>query len=275
LAFNFWEVNFRVVKFRVIKVTIAALFLTLFCTATFPSQVFAANDILLHSGGSVLTNPTPYLIFYGDWSDTASATAFTQMLSDYANSARFQMLNERYFGIKAGERYQIGKLNVSPANYTFLNYGEMEGLGESETLGTDLISASLGIDEIVAYAIKAKFKSFDPNGIYLVLTSADFKMFDWSGNEMSDCGWNSYNNSPEISPEKYNYIWAGEAGTELEQATCQFDPKITQKISAGYATVTNKVTAASYKSNQSQTINLSYPNNVSNTFGSLENVAIH
>ncbi len=237
----------------VATLTMAFSLLAFSSTAT---NVAAISPIRLENLGKVLVNPTPYLIFYGNFTaKNTSANKFTSLLKDYSQSTRWNNLVNKYYGQDPvdGSQYKIGSLNISnlDSNWTTISYQEGGNLGKNSPIGTDPISESLGIDKIVNLAITSHFQSFDPTGVYLVITDPSVKMFSWSNNQVLSCGWNSYNNSPDISSNQYIYGWVGEANSGLAKDICQYHPITT----SGEA--------------------INFPNGQSTLIGSTQNTLIH
>jgi hypothetical protein len=169
------------------------------------------------TNGQVLKTPTPYLIFYGDWANRGSdISSLQQLLKDYSTSNRFQELTQSFKGI---ETLTVNNIESQTALVT---PQQVNNLGVDTTIGKDLLTESLGIDQIAAFAIKNDFQTLDPNGVYLVITDPKIKTFSWSADSVSSCGWNVYNNSNLIYPSKYIYGWVGDPAQGVGQQYCSY-----------------------------------------------------
>ena len=153
------------------KIILASLFSVTFSASLLAiPNIASASHLAFHTGGKVVVNPTPYFIFYGDWNSyngagkSGPAKSIYTLFSDYQSSNRWSHLINSYFGLDLNNsKYFPGNINLLPqeSNTAFVNYDQLDGLGETSTYGNNLPSASLGIDEIVSYSLSHIFRLSD------------------------------------------------------------------------------------------------------------------
>ena len=144
-----------------------------------------------YGGGALLTTPTMYYIFYGNWNqsngtDTPAATA---LLIDFAQH------------IGGSPYFQINK-SYSTASYPItggVNYGG--STTDAYSKGTRVRDS--GILTIVNSAIATGRLPNDPNGIYFVITSSDVTAT--SGFCTQYCGWHTAANA-QVGHLRYSFV---------------------------------------------------------------------
>lgn len=156
-------------------------------------------------GGPVMTQPTPYLIWYGNWnqnngSDTPSGQQIVRDFMYGLSGSNYYLTNRSYSGVS-------GYLN--PSVETSDNYSQGSSLSDSQ------------IGNIVANAIangNCGPTAGDPNGIYLVLTSSDVS--ETSGFCSRYCGWHTWG-TLSTSGANIKYSFVGNANRCLNACAAQ------------------------------------------------------
>jgi hypothetical protein len=133
------------------------------------------NGIEYH-GGPVLNNrngPTLYFIWYGDWSGNSA----TQILPDFA----YHIGGSPYFNINT-TYYDYDK--ESEKEFVLNRVSFKGSIDDPYSLGGSL--SDNDVQTVVANAIESRRLPVDPNGVYLVLTSADVMQQEFCVNF---CAW--------------------------------------------------------------------------------------
>jgi len=134
-----------------------------------------SNGINYHGGPVMLGTTKLYYIWYGDWS-TNSAVSILNDLALSLGGSPYYNINTTYYD---GSNTKVSNSVSAPAS-TVDNY----------SLGTALSDSD--VQSIVTNAIASNAVPKDPNGVYMVLTSADVN--ETSGFCTQYCGWHTHAN---------------------------------------------------------------------------------
>lgn len=165
------------------------------------------TPLIGYTGGSVIQNPVVYVIWYGNWnsSNGSDTPGGQQIVRDFLNS----LGGSHYFDIN--QTYSTNAYSIT-GNLVF--GGECSDTG---SVGLSLSDAA--IFTIVNNALNNTTNGlpYNPNGIYLVLTSS----FDVtkSGFCTSYCGWHTSRSS---SKGLARYSWVGNANKCLANCSVQY-----------------------------------------------------
>ncbi|HXC16662.1 MAG TPA: hypothetical protein VNV60_04400 [Holophagaceae bacterium] len=161
---------------------------------------------LSYHGGAVLSTPTVYLIWYGNWaqSNGTDDAGGQQIVTDFFHSlggSPYYQINTTY----------IGSANAISGNVT---YGGASTTGY--TYGSALSDAN--IQQIVGDAINGGLgpAGGDTNGIYFVLTSSDVN--ESSGFCTQYCGWHTHGT---LSGRDIKYAFVGNAARCITACAAQ------------------------------------------------------
>jgi hypothetical protein len=163
----------------------------------------AALSPILNHHGPVMTTPTPYLIWYGNWnqSNGSDTPAGQQLVRDFifgdSNSPYFQ-INTTYGGPSGG-----------------INYSGVEGVNETTVAASGTKLTDNGVANIVANAINAGKLPKDSNGIYFVLTSSNIAK---TGFCSQYCGWHT---NGALGGTDIKYAFVGNANRCLNACAAQ------------------------------------------------------
>jgi len=161
----------------------------------------ASTSTMTYHNGPVMTATTgtnAYVIWYGAWAP-AGQTVVTDFLSSVGGSA--------YFGINTS---YADKAGAKVANAVKL-------AGQTVDTGTAKTLTDANIKTIVSSAITSKRLPADPNGVYLVLTSAGIA--ESSGFLTKYCGWHTH---ASISATDIKYSFVGDpTGPSLASCAMQ------------------------------------------------------
>jgi Phosphate-induced protein 1 conserved region len=168
---------------------------------------------ITNHGGPVMTQPTPYLIWYGNWnqSNGSDTAAGQQIVRDFI----FGLSGSPYYATNATYNGVSGNLNVSG-----LGNG---GNGSQETNDAGSQGVNLSDSQIAAVVSNAIAKGFGPaggdeNGIYFVLTSSDVNAT--SGFCTNYCGWHTHSTSI-ANKKNIRYAFVGNANRCLNACAAQ------------------------------------------------------
>lgn len=141
-----------------------------------------------YHGGAIMLAPTNvYLIWYGDWTTSSAGQILIDFVSNLGGSS--------YLGINS---LYLNAAGVGPANS--LSYSG--SIADSYSLGKSF-SASYEVGFIVAGAVATERLPADPDGIYVVFTSADV---DVPGFGTAYCG---FHNTASSGGVTLKYVFVG------------------------------------------------------------------
>jgi hypothetical protein len=124
---------------------------------TLESSFAATNSPIIYHGGPVILGPhNVYFIWYGNWSQNSATSILPQFISSLSGSAYFN-INTTY----SNSSGQSIANSVSFAGQVFDNYSQGSVLSDQ------------GLQAAVSLPLQNGSLPVDPNGIYLVLSSAD------------------------------------------------------------------------------------------------------
>jgi hypothetical protein len=166
-----------------------------------------------YHGGPVLGMPTPYLIWYGNWSNTSGSDthAGQQIVRDFVHGlsgSNYYVTNASYAGVS-------GALTTSGlGNGT---NGSQEA-SDAYSQGTSLSDAQIA--SVVSRAIAAGLGGAggDSNGVYFVLTSSDVNAS--SGFCTQYCGWHTHSTTI-VGGKDIKYAFVGNANRCLNACAAQ------------------------------------------------------
>jgi hypothetical protein len=161
-----------------------------------------ATTPLLNHGGPVISTPTIYYIWYGNWNrgNGTDIPSGQQILKDFANTIG----NSPYFQINATYGGGITGGAVFGGETTTTGYPQ----------GTRLSDAN--IQTIVNNAITSGRLPYNSNGVYFVLTSSD--VAERSGFCTQYCGWHTAG-TPSAGHIRYSFV--GNAARCLNSCAAQ------------------------------------------------------
>ncbi len=167
------------------------------------TSALSSRSKLTNHGGQVITTPTAYVIWYGNWanasgSDTASGQ---QIVTDFfhaiGGSPYFKM-NATYTGSGITGNVTYG------GSYTVTGYPQGASLSDA------------AIQTVVSNAITGGHLPNDATGIYFVLTSSDVTAS--SGFCTQYCGWHSWGT---INGSNHRFSFVGNAARCLTSCAAQ------------------------------------------------------
>lgn len=131
-----------------------------------------SNGINYHGGPVMLGTTNIYYIWYGDWSSNSAVSILSNLAASLDGSPYFN-INTTYYD---GNNNKVSNAVAAPSASTD-NYSHGKALSDSDVMSvvTNAISSSL---------------PKDPNGVYVVLTSADVN--ETSGFCTQYCGWHGH-----------------------------------------------------------------------------------
>ena len=135
----------------------------------------SSNGIFYHGGPVMLGTTNLYYIWYGDWSSNSAVPILNNLALSLGGSPYFN-INTTYYD---GNNNKVSNAVAAPAS-TVDNYSHGTALSDTAVLN------------IVADSISSGALPKDPNGIYMVLTSADVN--ETSGFCTQYCGWHTHYN---------------------------------------------------------------------------------
>jgi hypothetical protein len=165
-------------------------------------SVVQGNGISYHNGPVMRNGVNIYYIWYGDWTQDATANA---ILTDYATYVG----GSSYFNINTAYGDTVGNVPNTPET---IKYGG--STSDTGSLGTSLNDGSIWT--LVTNALKAGKFPADPNGVYFVLT-APF-VAETSGFLTQYCGWHTYN-FYNGTPIQYSFV--GNAAANMGACSVQ------------------------------------------------------
>lgn len=158
----------------------------------------ALSPIINH-GGPVMTTPTAYLIWYGNWNQSNSSDT----------PAGQQIVRDFLFGLSGSGYFKINTTYNGPTGLVAFGR-EATDTGSQGTRLSDN-----AIKNIVSSAISSKQLPLDANGVYFVLTSSNIAK---TGFCSQYCGWHTYAN---IQGTQVKYSFVGNANRCLNACAAQ------------------------------------------------------
>lgn len=157
----------------------------------------SSNPISYH-GGKVITTPTIYLIWYGNWnqSNGSDTAAGQQIVRDFAASVG----GSPYFDINTSYSNQSYNAVIS-GGVSFADANQFNEFTDLYSRGKRLRDAD--VQQIVTNAISKKWQTVDPSGVYFVLTSSDVN--EQSGFCTRYCGWHTAA-TPSVGHIRYSFV---------------------------------------------------------------------
>jgi len=166
----------------------------------------AATSPLIYHNGPLISTPTIYIIWYGNWHQTngTDTAAGQQIIRDWATGIG----GTPYFSInqsKSINGYTItGNVNFSP------------GSNETTDTGTKTRLRDSDIRSVVNNAINSGRLPYNANGVYFVITSSNIS--EQSGFCSQYCGWHTYGN---LTRGRVRYSFVGNAARCLSSCAEQ------------------------------------------------------
>ena len=145
-----------------------------------------SNGINYHGGPVMLGTTNVYYIWYGDWSSNSAVPILNNLALSLGGSPYFN-INTTYYD---GSNRHVSN-SVAQAASTVDNYSRGTAIGDAD------------VRSIVTDAISSGSLPKDPNGIYMVLTSADVN--ETSGFCTQYCGWHTHASILGIDT-KYSFV---------------------------------------------------------------------
>ena len=198
-------------------------------------SVIGSGNVVYHANGSIMPDPKVYLIWYGSWASNAcsdnSISSITTpgiinyMISNLGNSA-WNSVDTSYFHV-------IGN-TVAYVKPTMPIMGCMVNASVQGTTLNALTytstNATKSINDVVTYGLKNGL-STDPNGIYLVLTSADVVVNGFVNSATSKfCGYHDNMSAPNGTNVKSAFV--GDPGTLVASCAGQIAASPNSNINA-------------------------------------------
>jgi hypothetical protein len=166
----------------------------------FSASGFAGNNkagttgINYHNGPVLLNTVNVYYIWYGNWSNNASAVTILTALANGLGGSAWFGINKTYYQGSTTKQYVSGAVHYNGSIND--NYSQGTSLTDNkvETVVSTAIKNGLGVTS----------GKPDANGVYFVLTSADVN--ETSGFCTQYCGWHTYGT---ISTTNVKYAFVG------------------------------------------------------------------
>ncbi len=155
---------------------------------------------ITYHGGQVMSTPTVYLIWYGNWNQTNGTD--NPMGQTIVRDFLFGLSNSGHFKINTSYVTPTGLVNVG-AEYT-----------DAGSLGVSLSDSN--IKTIVTNAVNAGKLPRDTSGVYFVLTSSD--VAESSGFCTKYCGWHT---AGRIAGSTLKYSFVGNSARCLSGCAAQ------------------------------------------------------
>ena len=138
-------------------------------------QSKTTNGINYHGGPVMLGTTNVYYIWYGNWSGNSAVTILGNLALALGGSPYYN-INTTYYD---GGSNKVSNAVAAPASMTD-SYSRGAALTDNDVLA------------VVSNAISSGSLPQDPNGVYVVLTSADVN--ETSGFCTQYCGWHAHSN---------------------------------------------------------------------------------
>jgi hypothetical protein len=166
------------------------------------TSALSSTNKLSNHGGQVITTPTVYVIWYGNWAQ-----------SNGTDNAGGQQIVTDFFNTIGGSPYY--KMNATyPGSGITGNVHYGGSTSVAYPYGASLSDAN--IQTIVSDAITGGKLSNDANGLYFVLTSSDVTAS--SGFCTNYCGWHSWGT---INGSNHHYAFVGNAARCITSCAAQ------------------------------------------------------
>lgn len=177
------------------------------------SVAAGVGAVTYHAGGSIISEPNIYVIWYGNWdSNSCSAKKGTSstpsIINDFLNSlgeSDWNKINTTYYQQVNGRK-------------TFVQQSaEVKGCtvdagSQGFSLDTD---TGAQVSDVVENALTTKTLRTDPNGVYLVLTASNVNVVDFM---TSLCAYHWVYDNAQAT---IKYAFIGDASTNLSQCAPQ------------------------------------------------------
>jgi hypothetical protein len=151
-----------------------------------PSRPTSSNGIDYHGGPLIVSGPSVYYIWYGNWSGNTATTILTDLAKNIGGSPYFN-INTTYYN---GSGTHVSN-KVTYKTSTTDNYSHGASLSDS------------GVQSVVANALSTGALPYDSNGVYFVLTSSDVN--ETSGFCTQYCGWHTHGTISGLDV-KYSFV---------------------------------------------------------------------
>jgi len=173
--------------------------------ASTSSKVVTGKNGINYYGGSLMTNGiNVYFIWYGDWTKNTATTILPDFIKGLNGSPYMNILTTYNDSKGSKPNTLVNYINSTSVGYTKGKDGKGNALG----LGV------VDIAGVINTTLRTGTLPRDPNGVYVVMTSADVPGTD--GFCQQFCGYhNSYNYSPAFS---YKFVFVG--NTDRCSAAC-------------------------------------------------------
>ena len=166
------------------------------------TAALSSRSKLTNHGGQVITTPSAYVIWYGNWAQgNGTDTAAGQ-----------QIIVDFFHAIGGSPYYKINSTYTGSGITGNVSYGGATSV--AYPYGASLSDAN--IQTIVANAITGGALPNDANGIYFVLTSSDVN--EASGFCTQYCGWHSWGT---INGSNHRYAFVGNAARCITSCAAQ------------------------------------------------------
>lgn len=181
--------------------------------ASASSVAAGVGAVTYHAGGSVISEPNIYVIWYGNWdANSCSAKSGTSstpsIINDFLSSlgeSDWNRINTTYYQQLNGR-----KTYVQPT-------AEVEGCTvDTGSQGLSLDSdTGMQVSDVVENALSTKALKTDANGVYLVLTASNVTVADFM---TSLCAYHWVYDNAQAT---IKYAFIGDASTNLSQCAPQ------------------------------------------------------
>jgi hypothetical protein len=170
-------------------------------------NVFPQDPIgAYYNGGSILTGTlNVYMLWYGDWSKSPAPAILEDMLRGLSGDAHddasaYDTILRAYYQRDAdgGLSYATGRFQFAGSFFLGYSAGSYLGLGNEEN--------------VVANAISFGIAPYDPNGVYVISTSADVEqdVGPASGFCQNYCAFHRPGQTSTADHLPFNYVFAGD-----------------------------------------------------------------
>jgi len=146
----------------------------------------SGNGIDYHGGPIIVSGPTVYYIWYGNWSGNTATTILADLAKAIGGSPYFGINNTYY---KASSQHVTNAVNY--AGFTTDSYSHGTALSDS------------GVQAVVSDALNSGRLPYNSNAVYFVLTSSDVN--ETSGFCTQYCGWHTHGTINGLDV-KYSFV---------------------------------------------------------------------
>lgn len=182
-------------------------------TSTAASVTGGLGAVTYQPGGSIISEPNVYVIWYGNWdprscSAARGGTSTPSIINDFLGSlgeSDWNRINTSYYQIINGK-----KTYVQPTS-------EVEGCTVdpgSQGLSLDT-NTGAQVSDVVENALSTRALKTDPNGVYLVLTASNVQVADFM---TLLCAYHWYYDNAQAT---IKYAFIGDASSNLSQCAPQ------------------------------------------------------